>query len=197
MVRQLEQKKQSMNFFAMIDTPPPNANGSEPIEEFTLESEFDWVKDYLPGEIFDKLQETSKASQQFQLEHMWKLIVHHLESGSIHIEKIKEVIMRLGGRAIPNIASLDIAAGIRYLNILRSSTRTRLSYTPRGKIAAPVHYFWPEESKIKGPENWNDYFSQPIKIYKVPGDHYSILGLPHVTDLVKQITIIRSSSYDL
>ena len=110
---------------------------------------------------------------------------------------IKDVLMRLGGRGIPNIANLDISACIRYLNILRSSIRARLSYTPTGKIDTPVHYFWPAESKISGPENWNDYSSQPIKIYKIPGDHYSILELPQVTNLGKQLAIIRSIPYDL
>jgi amino acid adenylation domain-containing protein len=197
MVRQLEQKKQSMNFFAMIDTPPPSTNSPEPIEEFTLQSEFDWVKDYLPGDIYEKLQEASNASRQFQPGQMWQLIVDYLESSSFHIEKIKKILKRYGGRAIPNIASLDFAACIRYLNILRSSIRARLSYTPGGKIDTPVHYFWPAESKIPKPGNWNDYSSQPIKIYKVSGDHYSILELPHVTDLVKQLAIIRSNSNDL
>ncbi|MGD2088936.1 MAG: amino acid adenylation domain-containing protein [Candidatus Aminicenantes bacterium] len=197
MVRLLEQKKQHMNFLAMIDTPPPNTDGSEPIAEFTLKSELDWIKDYLPGDIYEKIQQVSRASQQFQLEHMWELILHHLESGSIHIEKIKEVLMKLGGRGIPNIANLDIAACIRYLNILRSSIKARLSYAPGGKIDTPVHYFWPAESKITGPENWNDYTSQPIKIYKIPGDHYSILKLPHLANLGKQLAIIRSNPYDL
>jgi amino acid adenylation domain-containing protein len=192
MVNQLEQMNQTVDFFAIIDAPPPNRDSAQPLQEFTLESELNWSSNYLSRDIYEKIQNASTIS------HMWALIAAHLESGSINTdevsERIKEILAQYGGRGITNYQNLSISQMIRYLNILRSFHRARVSYIPPGKINTPIHYFKAAHSEQIKHENWENYSLESTTFYEIQGDHYSIFRPPPVTDFAKKFDKIMKES---
>jgi tyrocidine synthetase-3 len=180
MVRHLERMNQKVDFLALIDAPIPNRDLSNPAGEFSLEHELDFVKNYLPGDIYEKIQEAS------QPEHLWQLVVQQLEIKNMGVKEIKGIIAQLGGRGISDYEHMNISASIRYLNILRSFNRARALYTPNGKINTVIHYFKASQSKQIKHENWKDYSLQPTNFYEVQGDHYSIFKSPQVQNFAKK-----------
>jgi amino acid adenylation domain-containing protein len=184
MVRQLEQMNQKVDFLALIDAPIPNRDLLNPTGEFSLEHELDFVKNYLPGDIYEKIQEASQPG------HLWQLIVQQLEIKNMGVKEIKGIIAQLGGQGISNYEHMNISASIRYLNILRSFARARAIYTPNGKINTVIHYFKASQSKQIKHENWKDYSLQPTNFYEVQGDHYSIFKSPQVQNLAKKFNQI-------
>jgi thioesterase domain-containing protein/acyl carrier protein len=183
MVRQLEQTNQQIEFFAIIDAPPPNQGPAHPVKKFTLESELNWSKNYLPQDIYEKMQNASSIN------HLWTLIAAQLESEDIDIDGvsggIKKILAQYGGLGITNYQNLSIGQMIRYLNVLRSFHLARLSYIPPGKINTVIHYFKAAQSKRIKHENWKNYSLQSTTFYEVQGDHYSIFKSPQVKDFAK------------
>jgi thioesterase domain-containing protein/acyl carrier protein len=179
MVRQLERKNQKVDFFALIDTPLPNRALLRPAGKFTLEYELDWVKSYLPGDIYEKIQDASQPG------HLWQLILRRLEVKNVGVKEIKGILAQLGGQGISNFEHMNISQSIRYLNILRSFARARAHYIPKGKINTAIHYFKAVQSKQIKHENWKNYTLQSTTFYEIQGDHYSIFRSPQVTGFAK------------
>ncbi|UCH96069.1 MAG: hypothetical protein JSV88_04245, partial [Candidatus Aminicenantes bacterium] len=184
MVNQLEQMNQTVDFFAIIDAPPPDQDSTQPLQEFTLESELNWSNNYLSRDIYEKIKNAST------IKHMWALIAAHLESGSINTDavsgRIKKILAQYGGRGITNYQNLNISQMIRYLNILRSFHQARVSYIPPGKIDTPIQYFKASQSEKINHEMWGKYAINPLRLYEIQGDHYSIFTSPSVTDFAKK-----------
>lgn len=179
MVRHLERINQKIDFLALIDAPLPNRDLQKPPGKFTLEYELDWVKNYLPGDIYEKIQEAS------QPEHLWHLIVQQLEIKNVDVKEIKGILAQLGGQGISNYEHMNIPECVRYLNILRSFARARALYIPKGKINTAIHYFKAVQSKQIMHENWKNYSLQSTTFYEILGDHYSIFKSPRVNDFAK------------
>jgi amino acid adenylation domain-containing protein len=180
-VRQLEQMDEEVELFAMIDTSGPGENPLKPIEPFTIRSELDFVRDYLPVDIYEKLETAT------DLDRLWNLLVDSLEDKIEYVDLIKGVVAEYGGRGIPNVQHLNICEYIKYLNILRSCARAQALYRPRDKINTAIHYFQARGSKAAELDKWNNYSRQPVRFYKIKGDHYSILTLPGVIDLAARV----------
>jgi amino acid adenylation domain-containing protein len=189
MVNQLEQKNQTVDFFAIIDAPPPNQDSAQPPNGFTLESELNWSKHYLPQDFYEKIQNVSSTN------HLWDVITARLESDGINIdavlEGIKKLLTQYGGRGITNYQNLSISEMIRYLNVLRSFYQARTAYIPFGKINTPIHYFKASESEKINHETWKKYSIKPLKVYEIQGSHYSIFRPPLVADFAKKFDKIR------
>ena len=176
-VRQLEQMDEEVELFAMIDTSGPGENPLKSVEPFTIRSELDFVRDYLPIDIYEKLEAAT------DLDRLWNLMVNCLEDKMEYVDLIKGIVAEYGGRGIPNFQHLNICECLKYLNILRSCTRAQALYRPEDKINTAIHYFKARGSKAAGPDKWNNYSRQPVIFYEIKGDHYSILTLPGVIDL--------------
>ena len=186
MVVQLEQAKETVDFFAMIDTRPPGKNPAKPLSEFTLESELAWIKHYLPEGLHQDLLNASDTRQ------MWARVVDNLESSGIDSEKINRFIAGYEGQLMQNYNHLNSGENLRYLNIIRSFERAYQAYVPPGKMNSPLYYFRAGQSKQANPRNWQEYCRQPVQFYEVSGDHYSILKSPHVIEFAKKFTNIMN-----
>jgi thioesterase domain-containing protein/acyl carrier protein len=179
-VRQLEQIKETVAFFAMIDVPPPPGNGM-PREKFTRESELKWIRECLSGsDMIGKLQDTRTV------ENIWISVVDYIRSNNIDARVFRGIINQFAGASIPNYHRLEPPELIRYLNIIRSLDAARLSYVPNGKINTPIYFFKASRSGSIKHENWSEYACKPLKFYEVTGDHYSIFKSPGVIDFAEK-----------
>jgi amino acid adenylation domain-containing protein len=175
---QLELLNDEVKFLALIDAAPPSRDLSKNETPITLESELNWIRDYFQGiEIKEKLKDVTEFHQ------LWPLIVNHLETGGFDVESIKNVIPKEILDIIPGYDQIGIRELVDGVNLVRTLNNARAFYIPSGKIHTTLHYFGAAESTGIRKEHWNDYCSQPMKVYKVAGDHYSIFKAPDVVPL--------------
>ena len=180
MVLQLEQMGEKIAFCALIDTPEPNSNPGKDIPPFTLENEIDFIKQHFTGiDIEKKLEKVSNINE------IWPLIVHHLESNDSYLKKIEPLIMEYKAHFAPTNDRVDINQLIKNFNLGRTFFNARETYIPSQKINTRVHYFWANQSKGKIKEHWNKYCTQPAEFYEVTGNHFSIFKKPNVVEFTQ------------
>jgi thioesterase domain-containing protein len=86
------------------------------------------------------------------------------------------------------------------LNMVRTLNKARDRYIPGGKIDTQVHFFKAgEEKRAAAVEKWNLYCRQPIGLYEISGDHFSIFKMPEVEAFAKLFgkIVVGSSSIDI
>jgi tyrocidine synthetase-3 len=173
MALQLERLGETITFLGLIDAPGPQKDTQEDLVPFTLESELDFVKDYIPeGDIKERFKKIS------QLDALWSDIAAYLYAKNFDVDIIKRAIIGYGMQALPNFNQLGIGETIYYLNLGRSLSRARANYTPGEKIQTRLHFIKASQSPDIFIDNWRDYCIQPIQCREVTGDHYSILREP-------------------
>jgi tyrocidine synthetase-3 len=183
MVRWLEQMKEKIGFFAMIDVVVPYSDLSGEVSEFTLESELEFVREYLLGINGIDIDRNIMSSEG--INGLWSSVIEYLQAGNFEVEIIKNGFIGYEAHVIPAHYQQSIGELIRYLNMRRAFHRARASYMPRGKINTPVYYFGASQSKGEIYSKWDIYSNKPIKYYEVTGDHYSIMKMPGVLRLAK------------
>jgi thioesterase domain-containing protein/acyl carrier protein len=182
MVRQLEQKKERIDFLALIDSPPPQQATKEKSITFNIKSEKNFIKKYLSDKTIEEKLETIK-----DINKIWSYIIDYLEAKHINVEIIKKVIREYEAHVVPDYHQLSIDELIKYLNAGRTFHQARASYIPPGKIHIPIHYFAATQSEKKiTSDHWNDYSHKLINVYKIPGDHFSIFKYPNVHDFARR-----------
>jgi amino acid adenylation domain-containing protein/FkbM family methyltransferase len=173
MALQLEKMGERIAFLGLIDAPGPQKDVQKNLVPFTLESELDYVKDYIPeGDIKERFKKIS------QLDVLWSDIVAYLYAKNFDVDIIKRVIVGYGMQALPNFNQLGIRETIYYLNVGRSLTRARTNYIPGEKIQTRLHFIKASQSPEIFIDNWRDYCIGPIQCHEITGDHYSILKEP-------------------
>jgi thioesterase domain-containing protein len=178
MAAQLEQKNDEIAFLALIDSPPPHKNLGEEATEFNLESELNFVKDYIP-----EFEVKEKFSNVPELSSLWLSILDYLEASNYDVGLIKNELARFGGLVLPNYQQLELKESIYYLNLGRTFRHARALYEPSVKVQTPVYYISASQSKEIEKELWQKYSNGGIYYYETPGDHFSILQMPGVIDL--------------
>ncbi|HLP58252.1 MAG TPA: condensation domain-containing protein, partial [Candidatus Deferrimicrobium sp.] len=187
MASQLEQAGESIACLTLFDSPLPPKNASidsDDTQEFNLQTELEFIKDYIGDEFVEKL----KNSTGITFQQFWPFVVDYLQANHFDVEMIKETIVAYGMPALPNYGHLGLEEAIYYLNIGRTLFHARAHYTPAGKINAPIHYIEAEQTaqdKNVKKEAWNELTTSTVTYYTVPGDHYSIFRLPYVNELVR------------
>lgn len=181
MVRQLEQIKENIQFFAIINADAPGTDPGLGVKEFTYESELNWVLDYLPETIREKLDNVTGVSR------MWSLIVEHLEAIHYDAGLIRKQIPAPISRALPNFDQMGLRELIYQLNLGRTFYNARSQYIPQGKIDTPIHFFRASAGK-ENIKPWGQYTTHPIRFYEVEGDHYSIFMKPNVVETAKRFS---------
>jgi thioesterase domain-containing protein/acyl carrier protein len=181
MVKQLEQMKEEIRFFALFDCLAPQKDHVKNATEFTPESELHMIKNYFPaaGEIKKIIGNRKNLSQ------IWNKFMDYLEEINYSVEDIRNLIPNGMTQLIPNANQLDIKHLIYYLNIIRSLDCARSLYIPQGKIDTTVHYFGASQSKDIGKDQWDEYTNQPLKSFEIPGDHFSIFRKPAVLKMAE------------
>ncbi len=177
-VRQLEQMNEEIHFFAMFDVVAPTNRLNRCIKEFSIASELNWIKNYLPD---NKIKEKVKNIKALEL--LWSEIINHLETTNFDGNNIKKLFPKNISVAIPNFEKLGTKELINYLNISRSFSNARELYIPKEKVKTPIHHFVASKSKnIIDHQQWNNYTDSQIITYEVKGDHYSIFKKPEVVE---------------
>ncbi|UCH93306.1 MAG: acyltransferase domain-containing protein [Candidatus Aminicenantes bacterium] len=177
MVLQLEQMGEKIAFCVLIDTPEPNSNPGKDIPMFTLENEISFIKQHFTGIDIEK-----KLAQVSNINEIWPLIIHHLESNQSYVKKIEPLIMEYKAHFAPTNDRIDINQLIKNFNSGRTFFNARETYIPSQKINTRLHYFWANQSKGKIKEHWNKYCTQAAEFYKVTGNHFSIFKKPNVVE---------------
>ena len=72
------------------------------------------------------------------------------------------------------------------LDINKILSRARADYIPGSKIKTPIHYFKARQSSGSLKKYWQPYCYEEIKLFEIPGDHYSIFKTPGVMELIRQ-----------
>ena len=174
-VKQLEDRKDTVDFLGIINSYVPSPEVPAKAKEFTVESELNWVPTYLTG-IENHIMPTNRKG----LNTLWSEIIKYLEKQRYPIQRIKNLVPVHLESVIPNYHQMGIAELIYYINIRRSFLKAQEFYLPVGKITAPVYFFGASDEEISNKENWNDFTSLPVKFYEITGDHYSIFRVPQV-----------------
>jgi amino acid adenylation domain-containing protein/FkbM family methyltransferase len=185
-VKQMEQRGDSIASFAMIDAVGPFGNVSEDQNRFSLESERNFVKKYIPDiETMDSIRDVTGINQ------FWSAVVGYLEAGHFDVEVIKKVITEFEAHVVPDYENLSIGELIKYLNVGRIFHQARLVYTPTHNIDTPVHYFIARQSQGQINEHaWQEYTNIPIKYHTVKGDHFTIFRMPGVVEFAALFDIV-------
>jgi thioesterase domain-containing protein len=193
-VRQLEQMNEDVRFLALIDSAPPhNEDFKNPGEfQFTLQSESNYIKDYLPDSGIKETLENLTGLDRF-----WFSVLEYLKANNYDVETVRTAIRQYGMHALPNYNRLDIRESIYYLNVGRTFHHASESYIPQGKIHTPIHYFAASESKeIIDRELWNRYTEIPVKAFEITGDHLSIFKMPGVETFAKLFDNVLENVYN-
>jgi fengycin family lipopeptide synthetase D len=188
MVNQLEQSKEDVGFFALINAIAPQKDYLwMDSSEFTLEQELNWITEKFPeGETKEKLKNIADVHK------IWPLIIDYLETSGWDKNTILDLYARAATNvrefsktAIPNYNRLTIKELIYYCNVIRTYRNVRASYIPDKKINTPTHYFEASRHKISNKNLWSNYCSKPIAFYEVEGDHFSIFEIPETLEFAK------------
>jgi thioesterase domain-containing protein/acyl carrier protein len=193
MVNQLEQMGEDVAFFALIDSPPPRqAHTQGDGQRFTLETEKQFVTRYLSQKESEKI-----TGHVTDIDDFWAHIAAYLEAEQFDVQSIRQVVSQYDAHIVPNYHGLGIGQLLKYLNTGRTFQNARAMYTPPGKIHTPVHYFAASQSEgiiVNG--YWNEHCREPMKIYRISGDHYSIFRMPDVLHFAGSLANVLKGRID-
>jgi amino acid adenylation domain-containing protein len=185
MVYQMEQMKEQVRFLALIDTLPPAKNLLKQGIEFNRETELNLIRDYFQEE---KIKKRLENAFKLNINGIWPEILDYMtgKENEFYIKIIKNSLPKGFAKIIPNFHQLGLKDLIYHLNMVRTFDNARNKYIPQIKINTKVHFFKASEETVAiDAEKWNLYCQEPIRLYKIPGDHVSILKKPQVVSLAK------------
>jgi thioesterase domain-containing protein/acyl carrier protein len=183
MALQLENRGESISFLGLIDAPGPRGEHSLHQNAFPLESEKNWINQYLSdNEIKERIEKVT------DIDELWSIFVNHLAGNDFNLERIRQLIPLEMAQTIPHFHQLGIRELAAHLNTYRTLKHAGTYYLPSGKILTPVHYFRASQTPLISREKWNAYCTGPMKFHTIPGDHFSILKKPGVEKTAKIFT---------
>jgi thioesterase domain-containing protein len=180
-VRQLEQENEKVRFFAIIDSKPPVENEQVKIKEFTIESELDWIRDYIKDEEI-----ISELRLKNDLKGLWIDMLGYLKSLSNTEEIIKDEIIRNNGFEIENYKDISIEELLKIMNFTRSLSNACNYYKPKNVVSTQINYFAAGYSKQIIAKNWQEFSENDIIIEEIQGTHFTIFKQPNVRLLYEQ-----------
>lgn len=183
-VRQLEELNNKVTFLGLIDPIPSRMDLLEElykarnVNEFTCETEMELIKNW----FFD-----SKTIDEFgkitDISRFWTTVINYVERSDISIKTIREAIAEPADKVNPNFEQLTTRDLVTSLNIRRTHRRAYGNYNLKGILNVKVHYFGATESTSERyKEDLETYTYYPIMLYKIKGDHFSILKMPEVIE---------------
>ena len=181
---QLEMNGESVQFLALIDSPPPQEYPINNFFEFTRASELHHACNYFP----DNREIKKKLAEQPDIDSLWISIIKYLEENHFDLDILKQSIPGNLASVIPNVDRLSIRQLVEYFNLIRSLDRARQFYLPSRHISTPVLYFAASESKMIPKAYWNKFTNSPIKYLEIEGDHFSIFRLPGTSNFAKMFS---------
>ncbi|HLP62069.1 MAG TPA: thioesterase domain-containing protein, partial [Candidatus Deferrimicrobium sp.] len=180
MARQLEALNEPIAFLALIDTPGPQVELASQTQEFTLESEFAWLKEILPG-----LATSEKIKEISDIEQLWLLIADYLETTRFDINELRNAIPGYIIRSIPHIRQLEPRDLINSINRVRSLNNARDRYLPGGNVKTVMRFFGASETGKIFPQAWKSYCEERQEYKELQAGHYTLFKMPNTAVLAK------------
>jgi amino acid adenylation domain-containing protein len=189
MVSQLEQAGENPQFFAMINSAPPDPDMLDKAIEFTPGFEASWASDFLVG------QETrEKLKDAADLQETWSIIFADLLENHVDPANLRKDIPENVAEATPNFQHQGIKGLIFYLNMFRSLENARNKYIPLRKNQTLIHFIGAKEYVINNRAEWNKYTHLPLEFYPVKGGHFSMYEAPYVISLARTFSSLINKS---
>ncbi|NOQ24220.1 MAG: amino acid adenylation domain-containing protein [Bacteroidales bacterium] len=180
MIRQLEQEKEKVRFFGIIDSMPPNVNEEAKIKEFTVESELDWIRKYFDDQVIAGL------NTGIDLKDFWVNVIAYLKNIAGASEILKYEIVKNIGFEIKEYEKVSIEDLVKFMNFTRSLRKASYNYYPENVINSQINYLAAIDSKQIITKNWQEFSKKDIIIKEVQGTHFTIFKQPNVKDFYKQ-----------
>jgi acyl transferase domain-containing protein/thioesterase domain-containing protein len=185
MALQMEQRGETVDLLAFIDCRGPAAHLNKQSEEFTLDTE----KNFLKG-FFASTEMEEKLEKLTHIDQVWPSVVKVLKNNlSSYKDAIDQVIKQDRMLTLLNFDGQRVEDLIQYMNLSRTFGNASAQYIPPRKLRTPLHFFEGTEAPQDTPVHWNEYCENPVTFHEMKGDHYSIFKQP----LVKEFAHIFSA----
>ncbi|MCC2442985.1 non-ribosomal peptide synthetase [Bacillus cereus] len=109
--------------------------------------------------------------------------IKELEKGKKDLSQWKKGFPEEAIPLIPNFFDLEREELLLSMNNLNTWIKSQQLYRPVNVISAPTYLFIAEESWKSMYKGWQNYCKGKIELYKVPGNHFSIIRKPNVTSI--------------
>lgn len=182
--RQLEQSGEDITL-VLIDSTPPSLRNAENAIIFSPGTELSFVNEFIEDDRMKKnLEEIT------ELKEFWPQIIEMIQHAGLNLDLIIKKVPEESLKIIPNYQKLTPGELIYYVNNFRTFRNLGMRYVPGSKIKSTIHYFKAANSITINENTWNAYCLNPIKVYPVNGDHYSILREPCLHQLSDGLTSV-------
>jgi len=181
MALQLEQRGDPLAVLVFIDCRGPMARLNKKYEDFTLDTEKNYLKGFFAGtEMGEKLGNIT------HIDHIWPSVVDVLKNNySSYKEAIDQVIRQDRMLTLLNFDGQRVEDLIQYMNKSRTFGNASAQYIPARKLQTPLHFFEGTEAPKETPVYWNEYCTHPVTFHEMRGDHYSIFKHPLVKEFAQ------------
>ncbi|MCP4156992.1 MAG: amino acid adenylation domain-containing protein, partial [bacterium] len=186
MVRQLEQKDEKIDFFALLNTPPPLEEVAAKTVPIDDPMRLQLVESLLPEGALK-----ARLLKQPEVHRIWAAVIEALEEtkeDGHYLKNLKRVFPEYIKEAVPTFEDQDLRGLIYYMNMIISLTTARDRYIPEGKVETPLHYFYASQTGDLQQQKWNQYTHAPIRIHSLEGGHYTMFSAPYVGAFAASIT---------
>ncbi len=167
MALQLERIGETLSLLAFFDCLGPYYAEDRTPQEFTLETEKNFLRDF-----FITTRNEAELEKINDIEQLWIMAVEILSGNAVLVEQLRQLMIE-NALALPDYDYLSSEELIQYLNLNRTHFNASARYIPAGKINTPIHYFAANQNTGRV-ESWKDYCHTPIIYYEINGDHHSI-----------------------
>ncbi|MGE5474548.1 MAG: amino acid adenylation domain-containing protein [Ignavibacteriales bacterium] len=179
----LESMDEETKLGVMIDSIAPCTK--EYINGFNIETEREMIKGFIPS-INMQLPD--------DIEQLWSTIIELIEKGILDERKVKQAIPIETARAVPNFETASARQVIYYLNAMRGYGNSSARYIPSGKLDTKMIYIDAiKENRVGNIEKWNLYLNNPLTVYQIDADHFTIMRDPNS---IAQIAKVINSSLE-
>lgn len=179
--RQIELKKEKIEFLSMIDTVAPQSDLWGGIQAFDSENEKKIILKCLP---YKELERGLLDISDFHM--IWSYALDYVEQKGLVSGMHKALKPKFNSSiidALHNCKYDHVREIIYYLNTIRSYYNARALYIPSSKVKTPLYYFKATESDVKNETRWNLYCENPVNFYTTGGNHFSMFKEPHINKL--------------
>ncbi|MCX6578639.1 MAG: amino acid adenylation domain-containing protein [Candidatus Aminicenantes bacterium] len=167
MALQLERIGETLSLLAFFDCLGPYYAEDRTPQEFTLETEKNFLRDF-----FISTGNEAELEKINDIEQLWPRAVEILSGNAALVEQLRQSMIE-NALALPDYDYLTGEELIQYLNLNRTHFNASARYIPAGKINTPIHYFAANQNTERV-ESWKDYCHNPVIYHEINGDHHSI-----------------------
>jgi thioesterase domain-containing protein/acyl carrier protein len=166
MAQQLQAQGQEVSLLALIDTSVPATERSAEPDEISLMVSFAQDMGLFWQDLEISFEEMLQLNSEQQLAHLLELAI----AASV---------------VPPDIERAQIE---RLYHVFKTNVRAMLDYTPQ-PLQGRITLFKAEEP-LPGSSrrnSWQDFASEGVEVYAVPGNHFTMIREPHVRVLAKNV----------